>query len=212
MKKIRISLIIVSIIVVFGIISCILDYNLAKNDKKPIFSHQNYEFEGYTVQDIENEKEMVEATAKVYSGFGYKIVKCSFCEKNVYLMILGSNNYPFERLTCNEDMRTKINYDFLDGKLEDIIILETIPEKDLKEEYRKEVEDLQKIEGCSSELKMNKNSNGYITYDIYRSCKLSLMSEDDIEKVFKNKQDILKLGLKQIKKKYQNDNKSCNLF
>jgi hypothetical protein len=38
------------------------------------------------------------------------------------------------------------------------------------------------------------------------------MSEDDIEKVFKNKQDILKLGLKQIKKKYQNDNKSCNLF
>ena len=35
---------------------------------------------------------------------------------------------------------------------------------------------------------------------IYISCKLSLMSEDDIEKVFKNKQDILKLGLKQIKK------------
>ena len=51
---------------------------------KTNFFSSNYEFEGYTVQDIENEKEMVEATAKVYSGFGYKIVKCSFVKKCLF--------------------------------------------------------------------------------------------------------------------------------
>lgn len=155
---------------------------------------------------------MVEGTAEVYSGLGYKIRKCTFCEKPVYLMILWSKEYPYERLTCNEDIRTKTNYDFVDGKLEDITIAEIIPEKDMEDGYKQEVENLKKIKGCSSELKMNKNSHGYVTYNIYKSYNLSLMSETDIDKVLKDKKDILNLTYKQIIKKYKVENKSCSKF
>lgn len=212
-KRYKIILIVIGTIIILGSFACMIDYNRAKNDKKPIFSKKRYGYEIFNVQIAGQEsEEPEEGTAAVYIGLGYKIAVCSFCEKPVYLMLLGKDNYPYEQLRCTENNRTKVNYDFVDGKIETIYTSIIIPGNEILDEnaYEEEIKQFNKIKGCNGEIKKNRNSNHYVSYEINKACKISDMQKEDVNLVYDK--DILNLNKKDLIKKYKKENVACDII
>ncbi len=194
-KVFLIVLSLVVLLILFGILFCTIDYIMAKNGKKPIFSEFKVSWSGYSNID--------ETDATVYVGLGYKIAVCNICEKSVYILPFGIGNYPIQYLTCiSKQENYEDSYTFVDGKLDTLDQVQTISDIDESaEESQKEyIKEINNTLGCSGGL--TKESIG--SYKIWKRCTLSKMSNVDIENIYGVNKDKFNLSITEIIKQLKN--------
>jgi len=208
MKKIiKIILIVVASLVLLGAIFGIVDYNRAKNGKKPIFTFLWFTVNTFDVEIAGQENiEYKGGISTIYSGLGYKLAVCDFCEKKVSLLALGIGNYPYASLTCTKDKQSN-HYRFVDQKLETITKTLVISDKDIDdvESYEKEFNKINNVNGCNGTFSKKMNSSGITTYITSEFCDLSKMSNKDIKILYEDKVS-LQQTQKEIIKEYKNNN------
>ena len=211
MKKIiKVILIVVAGVVLLSTVFGIVDYTRAKNGKKPIFTFLWFTVNTFDVEIAGQENsESKGGVSTVYSGLGYKIVTCDFCEKKVSFLPFGIGDYPYTTLTCTKNDKQTYHYRFTDGKLETITSTHIMLEKDIDdvESYEKEFNKINNVNGCNGTFSEKMNSSGITSYTANEFCDLSKMSDEDIKLVYKDKISLRKTK-KEIIKEYKDNNPS----
>lgn len=119
-RTIKIIIISLILLIIFGILFGTIDYIRAKNDKTLIFVYKTYDrTEEHVFVGEESMYSGVRYGAKEYYGLGYKIVVCYSCEKSVYFMPFGIGSYAWF-IGENVD---KLNGRWFHGYSNDIFLL-----------------------------------------------------------------------------------------
>ena len=205
-NRTKIILLIISLLVLLYFIFIYINYNRVKKGKGPILPYHTLNVTSFDVAMPGSEKYLpiTNKDYTVYSTLGYKIVKCDECSKKVYIMPLGLGTLPNEYLNCTSisNSNNGAYILFKEGYLDTIENTEFLDKKDNYEEDN--ILNLNNTKGCYETQTENKDK----TYTITRSCNLSLMSDDDIERVYGQTRETLKLtkkGLIKLSKSNDSD-------
>ena len=185
-KKLKVFLIIFILIMIPPLLIVIMagtDYTLAKNDRDPFFARLHISYAEASVLTFERDEDDFDTddmpiAARVFRGFGYKLVVCHFCETNIYLMPFGIGDYPREILACeNNNEGLDVEYQFEDGRLVAVSKKETIDITRLSERPNlvAEINAFDEVIGCYGDIRPINEQ----TYVISKVCILTEMSPED---------------------------------
>lgn len=204
MKKItKIILISFTSLFLLYFISIYINYNRVIKGKGPLLSYHTLSVSNLDVK-LPNNNNFIPFEHKdysVYSVVGYKIIKCDDCTKSVYIMPLGIGKYPSEFYSCVGIDYPKNSNDlsFNEGYLE--TISSTLVMEGNFNEPEEDVLDLNNTAGCYEKKIENKDQ----TLTVTRTCNLSQMSDEDINRVYGQTRDKLKLTKKEISKLFKSE-------
>lgn len=212
-KQTKIILIIMAFLVLLYFIFIYINYNRVKKGKAPIFQYYTFNVSDFDVQKPDSSYYIPIANKDytVYSMLGYKIVKCDECDKKVYIMPLGIGTLPSEYLNCTSISNSKYGtyHVFREGYLDTIENIKVLTSKEYSFE-KDDVLDLNNTTGCYETQTENIDQ----TYTIISSCNLSQMTDEDIEKVYGQNREALKLTKKKLIKLYKSENSdmTCKIW